>query len=79
MKPMKPKEAAAVIGCSPRHVCHLCQTGKLKARRQPTTLVAAGYVWSISPAEARRYRDNRPRRGPRARREPQPQPKENER
>ena len=62
---MIPKEAAVVIGCTTRHVCLLCQTGKLKAKRKSTPLVAAGYVWNISPAEARRFRDNRPQRGPR--------------
>ena len=60
---MIPKEAAAVIGCTTRHVCRLCETGKLKAKRKTTPLVAAGYVWSIPAAEVRRYRDNRPKRG----------------
>ena len=63
---MIPKEAAAIIGCTTRHVCLLCQTGKLEAKRKVTPLVARGYVWNIPAAEVRRFRDNRPKRGRKA-------------
>ena len=51
---MTPTEAAAVIGCSPRHVRALIGAGKIQAIPVP---YRHGYTWSITQAEAERYRD----------------------
>ena len=55
---MTTTEAAAVIGCSIRHVKSLCQRKKLKALRlttQDNRGVITGYHYSITRNEARRY------------------------
>ena len=53
-EPITPKQAAEVIGCSVQHVRTLIRSGKIKATKRKTP---TGHYWSITPAEARRYRD----------------------
>ena len=52
---MTPVEAAAVIGCHPRHVRTLVQRGRLQARRQPTKANRHGYILVLHAEGVRRY------------------------
>ena len=56
---MTPKQAAAVIGCSPQQVRTLIRTGVLKATKKSVTT----YRYSISRREAERYRDKKQTKG----------------
>lgn len=58
---MSPAEAAVVIGMSAAQVRQACRKGLIRAVKRP---FYNGHVYDISKAEARRYRDHRPRRGP---------------
>lgn len=60
-------EAAIVIDCSAIHVRYLCRKGKLKATKQRLAHDPNGFEYRITLREAQRYRDNRPRRGPKPR------------
>lgn len=52
---MTPKEAAAIIGCSPQHVRTLIRQGKIKARQVSMPgFGSAGYIYYISEKEAAR-------------------------
>lgn len=53
---MTPRQAAAIIGCSPQQVRTLIRTGKIKATKRPTPTFP-GYCYSVSRREAERYRD----------------------
>jgi hypothetical protein len=61
---MTPNEASVVIGCSPMHIRYLCRNGTLKATKRPLRHDPNGFEYSIAPKEVQRYRDNRPKRGP---------------
>lgn len=52
---MTPSQAAAIIGCTPQQVRTLIRTGKLRARRIAAPVNRQGYVYDITPGEARRY------------------------
>lgn len=60
---MSPTQAASIIGCTPQQVRTLIRTGKLKARKKPTTANQHGYLYEITEAEAVRVRDTEQTRG----------------
>lgn len=49
---MTPREAAAIIGCSVRHVRTLVIRNKLRATKVPLT---CGYEYHLNPRDVRRY------------------------
>ena len=51
---MTPKEAAAIIGCSPQQVRTLIRSGRIKATQ---VKCPQGYYYNITRREAERYRD----------------------
>jgi len=57
------KEAAAVIGCSPQQVRTLIRKGKIKAHRIVCPANQYGYRYTVTLAEAERYRDAPQTRG----------------
>lgn len=61
---MTPTEAALVIDCSSVHVRYLCRKGLLKASKRKLVHNPEGFEYVIASSEAKRYRDNRPKRGP---------------
>ncbi len=54
---LTPRQAAAVIGCSVRHVRNLINKGKLKAKKTLTPGWGPGYIYEVSVREAERFRD----------------------
>lgn len=55
---MTPRQAAAIIGCSPQQVRTLIRTGVIKATKRFTPgNTTPGYCYSVSRREAERYRD----------------------
>ncbi len=64
MPNLTPREAAAVIGCTPQNVRTLIRSGTLRARKVPTIINQYGYRWSITRREAERVRDLRPNDNP---------------
>lgn len=58
-------EAATIIGCSAIHVRYLCRKKLIKAKTQKLSNDRVEY--RITLQEAERYRDNRPKRGPKPR------------
>ena len=57
---MNPREAAAVIGCCPRHVRALIQKGDLKAERLEAGVLI---TYNITIQEAKRYAQTKQSRG----------------
>ena len=60
---MTPNQAATIIGCNGSQVRNLIRAGKIKAERVLYVGNQHGYYYSISPREARRYRDLKQTRG----------------
>ena len=61
---MTPKQAAAVIGCSPSQVRALIRTGKIKATKHLTPgSTTPGYYYTVTRREAERYRDTPQKQG----------------
>ncbi len=68
---LTPSQAAKVIGCSPQQVRTLIRAGRLRARRVPTRNNQFGYRYTVTQAEAERYRDTpQPKGYPRGRKRP---------
>lgn len=69
MKFMNPRQAAKIIGISPQQVRQACRKGLIKARKVKLQNGSPNaYTYAISQAEAIRYKNNRPKRGPKPRR-----------
>ena len=57
---MTPREAAALIGCSPRHVKVLCNKGILKSRRHK---MPGGFYYRVDAESALEYSQAPQRQG----------------
>ena len=57
MKTLSPRQAAAIIGCSPQHVRTLIRAGTLPATTRETQSNRHGYEYRVKSADAKRYRD----------------------
>ena len=62
---MNPREAAEYIGMSSTQIRQACRKGMIRAKKKKLNNGDPNaYEWSISTKEAQRYKDNRPRTGP---------------